>query len=194
MKWGFDRKTSQSCIAKPKLGWFSDISAYIYIFNTWNRKKKEHRHCINIGVLWCVCTHIMIQVTIVSQTDSEGAILHPWTPTRTPPWEWSSSINPGPRPNRLYPNLCLIACWTQIWSFGCLLKIDFRASYSASLESKSFCRYNKSLPCEAFQSCQCLLAVSFSPYAVPLSTDLCRRSISFMDINSHFYFASKPAS
>src|SRR5699024_4665044 len=34
-------------------------------------------------------------------------------------------------------------------------------SYSASLESKSFCRYNKSLPCEAFQSCQCPRAVSF---------------------------------
>ena len=52
MKWGFDRKTSQSCITKPKLGWFSDISAYICIFNTRNCKKKEHRHCINIGVLW----------------------------------------------------------------------------------------------------------------------------------------------
>ena len=52
MKWGFDRKTSQSCITKPKLGWFSDRSAYICIFNTWNRKKKERRHCINIGVLW----------------------------------------------------------------------------------------------------------------------------------------------
>ena len=132
--------------------------------------------CTNYCRYSCVCTHIMIQVTIVSQTDSGGAILHPWTPTHTPPWEWSSSINPGPRPNRLYPNLCLIACWTQIWSFGCLLKIDFRASYSASLESKSFCRYNKSLPCEAFQSCQCLLAVSFSPYAVPIRYNKLRKN------------------
>lgn len=64
MKWGFDRKTSQSCITKPKLGWFSDRSAYICIFNTWNRKKKERRHCINIGVLWWQIYCSWIQCTM----------------------------------------------------------------------------------------------------------------------------------
>lgn len=69
----FDDHSRQFCKKRLAFARFTQNTAHICNFQTQKYKKKGHRHCINIDVLWWLIRLIVIQGTHCARLKNLGA-------------------------------------------------------------------------------------------------------------------------